>query len=594
MKFPFPGSNGQSNSFKKKVGQRIRLMPMSEESIQHHDAPHDEYFTFLFPGHPRSEGPVLQLDEVDTQVDLFTLDSPQYSPDDKSEPGASETTPLKRIRTSLVKVLVGGEHASLTRQLIKNSGIYAIASIAAPLVTLLIAPFLTHHLTRSEYGAYAILNTALALLAGVTQLGLNSAFFRSYNYDYETQRDRLDVLSTVFDLLLFVTFPLSVAICLTAPWLSMLLFNDAAFTTAVRLVGVVTLLQNLTVPGLAWLRAESRAALFSMVSVVNLLVSVCITVLCVGVLEMGVVGTFIGLGSGYTAMLICTLPSILLRAGVRLRFDIAAGLLSFGIPNVSNFVAVWVLQLSDRFLLGLLGSLAQAASYSVAYSLGGALGAIVLSPFTLAWPVVMFSIAKKNSAAGIFSAVFRWYGMVLLFVALGLSFAGVVVLEVFFPPSYHTAEPVIPIIAVSIVFFGAYNMFTTGFSIKRKTWFAVIFTSTSALCNIALNVVLIPQFGSMGAAFSTLFAYGLLALLAYLVSQRLYPIPFEMGRFFLALFIGVGLYVGSTLFAHSHGTGTAVGIDAVTLVLYAGCLVILLKLPRWDQIFNRKRLGFKG
>jgi O-antigen/teichoic acid export membrane protein len=567
MKPPIACANEDSYFDKEKVGQRAHLTPVSKEST-------------------RQQG---ELQTVDTEISSFNGFGRRVVETTSSSIRATkQANPLRWIRTPTVSALVSGEQALFARQLIKNSGIYAIASIATPLVTLLLAPFLTHHLTRSEYGSYAILNTALALLAGLSQLGLNSAFFRSYNYDYEIQSDRLDVLATVVDLLFLVTIPLSIAIIITAPWLSLLLFNDPAFIAAVRLVGVVILLQNLTVPGLTWFRAESRAVSFSMVSVLNLLVTVSVTVLCVGVLDMGVVGSLIGIGGGYAATLSCTLPIILLRAGVRLRLDIAVGLLSFGLPNVSNFVAVWVLQLSDRFLLGHLGSLAQAASYSVAYSLGGALGAIVLAPFTLAWPTAMFSIAKKNNAAEIFSAVFRWYCLFLLFVALGLSFAGVAVLDLFFPPSYHRAASVIPIIALSIVFYGAYNIMTTAFSLKRKTWFAVIFTSTSALFNVALNLVFIPHFGSMGAAFSTLFAYGLLALLAYMVGQQMYPIPYEIGRFFVGLFIGVALYVGSDILAQSRGTFAAWGIYLVTLALYAGCLVILLKLPRWDKSINRK------
>ena len=72
--------------------------------------------------------------------------------------------------------------------------------------------------------------------------------------------------------------------------------------------------------------------------------------------------------------MVCTLPVILLRAGLHPRFDIARNVLSFGLPNVASLVAIWVLQLSDRYLLAHLSSLAQTASYSVAYNLGGSIG----------------------------------------------------------------------------------------------------------------------------------------------------------------------------------------------------------------------------
>jgi O-antigen/teichoic acid export membrane protein len=200
----------------------------------------------------------------------------------------------------------------------------------------------------------------------------------------------------------------------------------------------------------------------------------------------------------------------------------------------------------------------------------------------------MFSIAKKDDAARGFSLVFRWYGIVLLFTAFGLSLISTVVLNLFFPPSYHSSAPIIPIIAVSIEFYGAYSIFTTGISVQRKTWFAVIFTSTSALVNVGLNLVLIPLYGSTGAALSTLLAYALLALLAYIVNQRIYPIPFEMGRFFVALGVGVGLYVGAGFLGQSRGTYVAWSIYLGALVLYAGCLATLAKLPARSQSLNRK------
>src|SRR2546421_2332775 len=359
------------------------------------------------------------IDQVDTRVDHQAIDQvPSFLDPFVSSalagvkkkklimptaaPPAMPENPQREVKTE-----EQGGYALFARKLIKNSGIYAFASAASPHVSLLLAPFLTRNLSHADYGAFAVLSTALALLAGITQLGLGSAFFRSYNYDYESQKDRLGVLSTVVVLLSLVAIPIAIVVTIAAPWLAALLVKDSSLIDAVRLVGFVALLQNLTVPGLAWLRAESRAVLYSTVSIANLLVSVAVTIIFVGIMHMGVVGALIGMGSGFAVVLICTLPIILLRAGVRLRLDIAQGLLSFGLPNVSAFVSVWVLQLSDRFLLGRLGSLAQVANYSVAYSLGGALGVVVLAPFTLAWPSAMFSIAKKDDAARIFSVVFR-------------------------------------------------------------------------------------------------------------------------------------------------------------------------------------------
>jgi len=482
----------------------------------------------------------------------------------------------------------GGQMAVL-QKLVKSSGIYALSSVAVPLVSLVLAPFLTHHLSPTDYGVFAIISTAISLGVGITQLGLSSAFFRAYGYDYSSERDRRDVIATVTVLLCLVSIPTVIVVTLTAPGLAKLLFGRSSLGNYISLAGGIILLQNLTVPAMAWLRAESRSLLFSLLSISNLLVTLLATIFLVGVQHWGILGAIIANGSGYACMVICTVPITVLRTGIKLRADIARNLLTFGLPLVLNFVSYWVLQLSDRYLLSLFASLAETARYTVVYTLGSAMSVVIISPFTLAWPTALFTIAQRKDAVQVFKLIFRWFSMFLLFAAFGFSLGATFILDWLFPETYHSAALVIPVVAESIAFYGAYFLFMAGANIKRKTWLAAVFTTIAAVVNLALNLVLIPLSGAMGAAASTLIAYIVLALAAYIVNQRLYPIPFEIGRVTVALFIGVVLYVGSSFLAQSRGTYMAWGIYCGAFALYAGCLALLGKLPARSYSGEKKK-----
>jgi len=472
-------------------------------------------------------------------------------------------------------------YVSLIRNLVKSSGLYAIASFTGPLVSLVLVPFLTHSLSRTDYGALAVLNTAISLMTGITQFGFSIALLRAYNYDYESERDKLGALSTVVMLLSLATIPTTVAIIITAPWLANLLFQTSSLSTPVQVAALAVLLQNLSVPGFAWLRAESRAATYTSLSIVNLLVSLSANLVLVGLLHMGITGSLLATGVGYGVVMLCTLPVIVLRAGLRLDFHIARNLLSFGLPLVTNSIASWVLQLSDRYLLSRFGSLAQTATYSVAYILGGVLSVVVLSPFVLAWPTTMFAIAKRKDAPHVFQLVFRWYSIVLLFATFALSLVASGVLDLLFPPSYQSAAPVIPIVAASTMFNGVYLVFNTGVSVRRKNWFSVLFLTIAAIVNVGFNLVLIPFYGSIGAAVSTLLAYIVLAIVAYAVNQRIYHVPFEIGMFSIALLVGIILYVGSAILAQVQTTYVAWGIYSIALAIYSVYLVLHgMFLPR--------------
>ncbi len=479
-------------------------------------------------------------------------------------------------------------HIALLLSFIKSSGIYALASVALPLITLVLAPFLTHYLSPTDYGVLTILNTFISLGAGITQLGLASAFFRAYGYDYTSYDDRRDVLATSTSLLCLISIPTVVGGVILAPFLAGILFGRSSLGSIVELALVVILLQNLTVPGFAWMRAEGRAHFYSSLSISSLLITLLANLVLVGRFHMGIAGALIATGSGYVSVIICTVPFIMVRAGIRIRVDITKSMLAFGLPLVLNLASFWVLQLSDRYLLSLFGSLAQTARYAAAYTLGSAMSVIVMGPFTLAWPTTMFAIAKRKDALQVFKLVFRWFGMFLLFAAFGLSFVGTSLLNWLFPVSYHSASFVIPLVAASIAFYGIYYVFMVGANVTRKTWLTAVFTTIAAIVNVALNLFLIPHYQAMGAAVSTLVAYFVLALVAYIVNHRIYPISFEVGRFVVALLVGIAFYIGSSFLSSSQGIFGACGIYVGALALYGLCLVVLARPPAWSHLREQK------
>ena len=476
-----------------------------------------------------------------------------------------------------------GSNAETLRNLLKSSGIYALASVATPVITLALSPFLARHLSPSAYGAFTIINTFVSLVAGITQLGLGSAFFRAYNYDYQTERDRRDVLATITTLLGVVSIVTVVVMCLSASWLAKILLGQSGFSNVMYLGAMIVLLQNLAVPGFAWLRAENKPLLYSLLSMANLLVSLLTNLVLMGMFSAGLTGAVIGIGSGYAFVTLCLLPVIIIHAGIKIRMDIARNVLSFGVPMVLSVVSYWALQVLDRYLLNIFGSLAQTSEYSVAYSLGSAISIVVISPFTLAWAAAMFTIAKRKDAATVFQMIFRLFGFFLLFAAFGLSLAGKLLLFWLFPPVYHTAAFVIPIVSASLTFYGLYYIVNVGLNIKRKTWVSSIFSTIAAITNLVLNLVLIPRYGAMGAALATLLAYIMLVLVAYLVNQRTYPLPLEIGKFALAFLLGATLYWGSDVLSASYSGGMSMAISVTTCLLYGAILALVGLLPLWRK-----------
>ena len=87
---------------------------------------------------------------------------------------------------------------------------------------------------------------------------------------------------------------------------------------------------------------------------------------------------------------------------------------------------------------------------------------------------------------------------------------------------YESAFKIVPLVAGSYVFWALYKTIgETSFYVAKKTnslsWLALI----ALAVNVGLNFILIPEYGAMGAAVSTIIAYALLALLGEIGRYRI-------------------------------------------------------------------------
>ena len=85
-------------------------------------------------------------------------------------------------------------------------------------------------------------------------------------------------------------------------------------------------------------------------------------------------------------------------------------------------------------------------------------------------------------------------------------------------------------------------------------------------------------------------AYTLLALIAYLVNRRIYPVRFEVGKFTIGLFIGIVLYIGENILTQNQRSFLMYGISLCVLLLYSSGLVLLGAFPKLRDMYKHRRV----
>ena len=92
------------------------------------------------------------------------------------------------------------------------------------------------------------------------------------------------------------------------------------------------------------------------------------------------------------------------------------------------------------------------------------------------------------------------------------------------PPDYTGAVGLYPWIAIGMLFFGLYliPMDALALSSGRTRWIWLI-TGAAAISNVALNVYLVPRYGSLACAIATAVAYAILLAGVYAYARRTTP-----------------------------------------------------------------------
>ncbi|MDP2736011.1 MAG: polysaccharide biosynthesis C-terminal domain-containing protein, partial [bacterium] len=140
---------------------------------------------------------------------------------------------------------------------------------------------------------------------------------------------------------------------------------------------------------------------------------------------------------------------------------------------------------------------------------------------------------------------------------------------------YAEAETIVPIIVAASVLQALFDIPSKGIYLQGKTGYLLPLFTIPAGLNIALNFVLIPRFGMMGAAWATLVGYAVMIILTLAISQRIYHIPYQYGRIAKVVLTACILSALKGGIVPAEPLLARISMKAVLLVLYPVVLCMI-------------------
>ena len=381
------------------------------------------------------------------------------------------------------------------------------------------------------------------------RLGLDSGFFRVH-YDLETEAERRRLAGTValFAAAVGALF-FAWTIAASGPLARAVLDADAPdLRRLIVIVAADVWLGTFAFVPLALLRIQDRPGLFSAFAVLRHVVNIALKVALV-MKGLGVAGVVWSDAIATGVFSLALLPILWRHAAPAFSWRLLAPALHFGIPKVPHGILVQALNLADRKILDLFVTRAEVGIYQLGYTFGSTVK-FPLSAFEPAWQPFVYAQVRRPDAPAVLARVATWAFASFLAVCLAVAVLGGDLLVLMTPknPAFWTAAGIVPVVALAYLFHGAFLLGSIGIGIEKRARYYPIITAAAAATNVAGNFLLIPRFGTVGAAWATVLSYAVMAGLGLAISRRLYPVPFENGRL-AALLAAAALAYGCSLLA---------------------------------------------
>ena len=417
------------------------------------------------------------------------------------------------------------------RRLATTGAAYTAASILSKVIAVALLPLYTRYLTTADYGAAEILFAAVVAASIIVRLGLIEAILRFY---YKDDEDPAQVVAGSFAGLFWLsTLGALVLLPFAGP------ISEALLPEPEKLGASAPALVRIAIGGL-WVltmwefmltlfRLEERARAYFLTTILNVLVSIGLTVVLVVGLDEGARGLLVG---SYAAGAVFVLALIALqwrRLSLRLDRGLMRRLFHFGLPTMPAEVSLYLLNFVDRLIIVRSLGLAEAGLYSLAVKFAQAVNVLVRG-FQLAWPPLAYSIRDDDEARRAYAVVVTLFVAGCAWVVAGMWLFSRWIVRALAAPKFFDSYEAIGLIATAVTLYALYLVLVVILGRTGRTKFNFPAAIGGLVANVVLNLLLVPPLGIVGAGLALVASYVVVLGLMYVFTQRLFPVPYEWGR----------------------------------------------------------------
>jgi O-antigen/teichoic acid export membrane protein len=440
-------------------------------------------------------------------------------------------------------------------------------------------PVLTRILPVAQYGQLSLLLKLGLLWTVLSKSGMQNAalrFFPEHN-KRGSQTGRICASTLIMESILCAVLMGVLGLLLVHSRLFNLKAQDASLASVLLgLVAVRSVQPTLS----CLLRAQGRTWLFNLCELSGKALGIGLSLAALFLLSVDlhyyIGGLLLAEGTVVLAVLVWFNRTGLLSVS-KFSLGVAKSAWRFSVPLIAYELTSVILDSGDRILIGHYLGLGQLGLYSAAYSIATYAEEALMAPVNLSLiPAYMKVWVEQGPEA---TSRFLSAAMDMFIMAAGAVCVVVYVtagdlIAVLASTKFSAARSLLPVLVCGLLVYALHIFFCAPLIIYKKSLALSAVTTVCCAANIAMNVIMLPWLGIMGAAIATLVSYAMLVAGLAVISRLYLSFTLPVSTFIICITMTVLIYSALMPFStSSHWLNLAIKGPAAILLYTVGILL---------------------
>jgi O-antigen/teichoic acid export membrane protein len=463
----------------------------------------------------------------------------------------------------------------MAKSLSKSVAWYGLGNIFIRSVSFILLPFYSNLISTTEYGNYALLMSVYSIISVLYQFGLYGSLNKFYIEESSQEKKRI-IFSTLLNFIVLTGIIITIVLCFFSERITKIILGFTGYSSLMMLIFITLFIETICFYIILLLKTKElskRAVIYSGTgAVLNLIFNI----VFVFIYRLSIAGIILAQLLSSAVLFLFMIRAI--RGDYIPKIDplIIRLLLKFAYPLLlAGFLSAAV-DVADRFILNYFLGTSEVGIYSFAYRIAMVMNVFVIS-FRAAWNPHSLNLFYSDDYKSSFGITLSKLVAISCIILLAASLFSKYLFEInvdglyLFNSMYKPGIIILPLVLTGYIFSGISSFYSVYPNISNKSHHFLVSDLIAFVSNIIVNIIFIPKYGIIGAAFATAIGFLFGAAYLFFISRDQIKIDYQTKKLSIIIlsaliFLFLGLNLDSLL------------VDLMIVIMYLLTLHYFVKM----------------